>query len=204
MQPSERASVFQFCGPDAIPTKRKLSIETQGSHPKRRKKQPASTPSDSRTNRSVHLGNMARLEGGISFQDSGRSAGFHIHSGTRKLKIKNLRNAPRSDPKDHYGHLWGHIEKALLDIYAGQPPVQPLELLYRDVEDICRNGQAEDLYKHLSSTCTTYLKECLMPTISAALPQGSSEVDILRAVYNAWEMWNKRSVCLHGYTKGCQ
>jgi hypothetical protein len=138
---------------------------------------------------------MKRSGAGETVLETGRSGGFHAQSGTRKLVIKNLRVVPRSAHDNHFMLLWSHVEKALKEIYDGTQPLQPLELLYRDVEDICRNGQAEKLYERLDLTCTRYLRDNLLPNIAAQTLPGASKIETLRAVHNAWQQWNSRAVC---------
>jgi cullin-4 len=114
--------------------------------------------------------------------------------GIRKLVIKNLRREPRENLKDHYDRIWKQVSDALVAVFAGQEPKQPLERLYRDVEDICRNGQAEALFQHLNSSCNQYLETSLLPHISSQVHTGSSMVETLRIVHKGWEMWSTRSV----------
>jgi cullin-4 len=148
-------------------------------------------------NANMLVGKMSYASAGPT--GSGRSAGLHPQSGTRKLVIKNLRISPRSSLPDHYNRLWNDIKTALVDIYDGRQPQQPLELLYRDVEDICRNGQAEELYHQLNSKCTACLQNNLLPGISDGLPDAASTIETLKAVYNTWETWNTRSVTVPGH-----
>jgi hypothetical protein len=115
-------------------------------------------------------------------------------TGIRKLVIKNLRREPRENLKDHYDRIWKQVSSALVAVFAGQEPKQPLERLYRDVEDICRNGQAEALFQHLNSSCNKYLETSLLPCISNQVRTGLSMIETLRVVHKGWEMWSSRSV----------
>jgi hypothetical protein len=122
------------------------------------------------------------------------SKNIQPQTGIRKLVIKNLRREPRENLKDHYDRIWMQVSSALVAVFAGQEPKQPLELLYRDVEEICRNGQAEALFLHLSSRCSQYLETSLLPHISSQVHTGSNMVETLRVVHKGWEMWSSRSV----------
>jgi hypothetical protein len=119
---------------------------------------------------------------------------FQPQTGIRKLVVKNLRKGSRTNLTDHYNYAWAEISGALMAIYSGQQPRQPLERLYRNVEDICRNGQAEGLFHHINDNCISYLQNSLLPQISKEVPTGSCVVETLRIVYNGWEIWNSRSV----------
>ncbi len=122
------------------------------------------------------------------------SKNIQPQTGIRKLVIKNLRREPRENLKDHYDRIWKQISTALVAVFAGQDPQQPLERLYRDVEDICRNAQAEALFQHLSSSCNQYLENSLLPQISCQVHTGSSMIETLRIVQKGWEIWSSRSV----------
>jgi len=115
-------------------------------------------------------------------------------TGIRKLVIKNLRREPRENLKEHYDRIWKQVSDALVAVFVGQEPKQPLERLYRNVEDICRNGEAEALFQHLNSSCIQYLETRLLPHLSSQVHTGSSMVETLRTVHNGWEMWSSRSV----------
>ena len=122
------------------------------------------------------------------------SKNIQPQTGIKKLVIKNLRREPRENLKDHYDRIWTQVSSALAAIFAGHEPKQPLERLYRDVEDICRNDQAEALFLHLNSRCSQYLETSLLPHISSQVHTESSMVETLRVVHKGWEMWSSRSV----------
>lgn len=123
------------------------------------------------------------------------SKNIQPQTGIRRLVIKNLRREPRENLKDHYDRTWRQVSSALVAVFAAQEPKQPLERLYRDVEDICRNGQAETLFQHLSSSCSEYLENTLLPHVAGQVHNGLSMVETLRIVHNAWEIWSSQSVC---------
>jgi hypothetical protein len=122
------------------------------------------------------------------------SKNIQPQTGIRKLVIKNLRREPRQNLKDHYDRIWKQVSDALVAVFDGQEPKQPLERLYRDTEDICRNGQAEALFQHLSASCNQYLETRLLSYISSQVRSGSSVIETLRIVHKGWEMWSSRSV----------
>jgi hypothetical protein len=162
-----------------------LDLNTQS---KRRKIARSLSSSNSQSSMSKSMGEMVRPD--VVYL----SKNIQPQTGIRKLVIKNLRREPRENLKEHYDRIWKQVSNALVAVFAGQEPKQPLERLYRDVEDICRNGQAEALFQHLNSSCIQYLETTLLPHISSQVHTGSSMVEALRVVHKGWEMWSSRSV----------
>lgn len=158
------------------------------SQAKRRKISQSLSSSNSQHSMSKGMGEMVRPD--VVYL----SKNIRPQTGIRKLVIKNLRPEPRENLKDHYERIWKQVSSALVAVFARQEPKQPLERLYRDVEDICRNGQAEALFKHLDSKCSEYLESSLLPYISSQVYTGLSMVETLRIVHNGWEMWSSQSV----------
>ncbi|KAK0646290.1 hypothetical protein B0T16DRAFT_458225 [Cercophora newfieldiana] len=82
------------------------------------------------------------------------------HIGPRKIVIKNLRpaSAARAQGVDeYYSRTRGELEAALGAIFAGRATPQPMERLYRGVEDICRKGEAAGLAEALRGRCEGFL-----------------------------------------------
>jgi cullin-4 len=121
-----------------------------------------------------------------------RSA-FQPNHGARKLVIKNLRTASRArDLEQYYEKTRNELADALQAIFEQQPPRQPFERLYRGVEDICRHGAARELFDVLRARCESYLNGPLLRSIM--VDSGSSNIDMLTAVYKHWVIWNSQSV----------
>jgi hypothetical protein len=158
------------------------------SQAKRRKIARPLSASNSQSSMSKGMGEMVRPD--VVYL----TKNIQPQTGIRKLVIKNLRREPRENLKDHYDRIWKQVSSALVAVFAGQEPKQPLERLYRDVEDICRNGQAEALFQHLNSSCNKYLETSLLPCISNQVRTGLSMIETLRVVHKGWEMWSSRSV----------
>ncbi|KAK4151254.1 hypothetical protein C8A00DRAFT_36113 [Chaetomidium leptoderma] len=133
------------------------------------------------------------------------------HLGSRKLVIKNLRpaatttttttttattatSASTSAVESYYTRIHAELDAALSSIFAGKPTAQPMERLYRGVEDICRKGDAAELTERLRSRCDKWLngREMLGGLwegyISAA-GEGAGDV-LLREVVGRWRRWN--------------
>jgi hypothetical protein len=140
-------------------------------------------------------GSMSKIRGQVARPDVVYlSKNFQPQVGIRKLVIKNVRKAAVVSLQDHYDQIWAQVSAALRSVYAGQQPEQPLERLYRYVEDLCRNGMAEKLFHHLNTECTAYLQNSLLPHISSQIQPGLSPVKTLRILHTGWRMWNSRSV----------
>lgn len=121
-----------------------------------------------------------------------RSA-FRPQEGVKRLVIKNLRTASRAnDLEQYYTKTWNELDAAIAAIFAQQPPRQPLERLYRGVEDICRHGKSKELYALLRQHCETYLNQDMFRSIKTHM--GGSAVEALRSVHRHWVAWNQQSV----------
>ena len=121
-----------------------------------------------------------------------RSA-FRPQEGVKRLVIKNLRTASRAnDLEQYYTRTWNELDAAIAAIFAQQPPRQPLERLYRGVEDICRHGKSKELYDLLRQRCETYLNQDMSRSIKTHM--GGTAVEALRSVHRHWVTWNQQSV----------
>lgn len=116
------------------------------------------------------------------------------HSGAKKLVVKNMRRTSRTDLDEYYGRTWTQLNLALTAVFGGQEPIQSLEQLYRGVEDVCRHGKAESLYKELRRRCQSFLDEEMLPSIIAQ--SGRGNVGVLRTVHAAWMSWSRQMVRL--------
>ena len=124
-----------------------------------------------------------------------RASAFQPHTGAKKFVIKNLRTTSRAqDVEDYYRRTWAELDTALTAIFSSSQPRQPLERLYRGVEDLCRSGQAEKVYDMLRQRCEDHLHGEVLQKIKA--DGGNSNVDMLRSVYKHWKTWNAQSVNL--------
>ncbi|KXJ97452.1 Cullin family protein [Microdochium bolleyi] len=115
--------------------------------------------------------------------------------GVRKLTIKNLRPVARQDSLDqYYARAHEELTDALRYIFDRKQPRQPLERLYRGVEDLCRHGQQKQLYDHLRKCCEAYLQNDLLVSIRAGA--GTSNLDALKSVHKHWVIWNSQSTTI--------
>ncbi|SPQ22844.1 627157d5-d2b9-41a2-a6f4-97640b2b10d4 [Thermothielavioides terrestris] len=134
------------------------------------------------------------------------------HRGSRKLVIKNFRlpstststttstTSSASSVDSYYERAHAELDSALSCIFAEAPPAQPLERLYRDVEDICRKGDAAALTERLRARCEAWLGGekmlgGLFGAYDAAVGRdGASDraKDVLLCeVVDRWRRWNK-------------
>ncbi|KAI1306346.1 ubiquitin ligase subunit CulD [Xylaria venustula] len=120
---------------------------------------------------------------------------FEPNKGAKKLTVSRLRTVPRpANVEQYYEKRRNELTDALEAIFGGQQPRQPLETLYRGVEDICRHGAARELYDGLRAQCESYLNGTLLQSI--VRDGGSSAIGMLRAVYNHWVIWNAQSTTI--------
>ncbi|KAI1655103.1 Cullin-domain-containing protein [Daldinia decipiens] len=120
---------------------------------------------------------------------------FQPHKGAKKLVIKNLRTTSRTnDLEKYYDATRKELLEALQAIFEQKQPRQPLERLYRGVEDLCRHGASRELYETLRERCETYLKNDLQRSIVAEA--GSSNIDVLKSTYKHWVIWNAQSTTI--------
>ncbi|KAL8710031.1 MAG: hypothetical protein Q9220_005302 [cf. Caloplaca sp. 1 TL-2023] len=112
-------------------------------------------------------------------------------AGPKRLVVKNLRKAPRSDPEAYVNHVWSQLDAALSAILVNDKVPFSNEELYRGVENLCRHGRAPSLYKTLNERC----KQGVADNFGRSLVVHASTADddeILRAVVEAWQAWNDR------------
>ncbi|KAI0866903.1 ubiquitin ligase subunit CulD [Xylaria cubensis] len=120
---------------------------------------------------------------------------FEPNKGAKKLTVSKLRTtSPRDDLERYYERRRNELADALVAIFQQQQPRQPLETLYRGVEDICRHGAARELYDTLRAKCENYLNGPLRRSITA--DGGSSNIDMLKAVQKHWVIWNAQSTTI--------
>ena len=118
-------------------------------------------------------------------------------SGAKKLVIKNLRVPAKrnDDTQSYYTKTWADIESALADVFGNKTPRQPLERLYRGVEDLCIQGQSEQLCKKLQTLCEAHMTNTVLKRIEANT-RGVSNIDVLREVHKEWLVWGKQLVII--------
>ncbi|KAL8949942.1 MAG: hypothetical protein Q9222_003991 [Ikaeria aurantiellina] len=112
-------------------------------------------------------------------------------AGPKRLVVKNLRKAPRSDPEAYVNHVWSQLDAALSAILVNEKLPFSNEELYRGAENLCRHGRAPSLYQTLHQRCKQGVAECFEQPLVAQASTADHE-EILRAVVQAWQAWNDR------------
>ncbi|KAI1743699.1 ubiquitin ligase subunit CulD [Xylaria scruposa] len=187
--------------PAAIPSKRTLpeiegfvprrqsDVCTKGSGNKRHKASGLGAPGASTMSKA--LGKRPAI---VNLTKPVRPA-FEPNKGAKKLTVSKLRTtSPRDDLERYYERRRNELADALAAIFKQQQPRQPLETLYRGVEDICRHGAARELYHTLRAECESYLNDSLQQSIIA--DGGSSNIDMLKAIHKYWVIWNAQSTTI--------
>ncbi|KAK0673793.1 Cullin family-domain-containing protein [Cercophora samala] len=129
----------------------------------------------------------------------GGISGLQPHLGPRKLVIKNLRpttSTQKAGADEYYSRTRADLDNALAAIFAGRPTGQPMERLYRGVEDLCRNGEAESLYNRLKERCDRWLTSDdgigqLRKEVTANSTH-LNEIEVTAAVMQVYQRWNAR------------
>ncbi|KAK0736900.1 Cullin family-domain-containing protein [Apiosordaria backusii] len=132
----------------------------------------------------------------------GGISGLQPHLRPRKLVIKNLRpttSTQKAGADEYYSRTRADLDNALAAIFAGRPTGQPMERLYRGVEDLCRNGEAEDLYNRLRARCDQWLNSDdgigqlrREVTAKSSSTHYSNEMEVTAAVMQVYQRWNAR------------
>ncbi|OAA38533.1 ubiquitin ligase subunit CulD [Metarhizium rileyi] len=125
-----------------------------------------------------------------------KPSAFQPYSGAKKLVIKNLR-APVSreaQVEEYYARTERDLEEALDAIFSQRRPAVPLERLYRGVEDVCRRGGAEKVYRLLKQRIDKHLMTVVLPRLKRTGAQ--SNIDVLRNVGLEWKAWNAQAITL--------
>lgn len=125
-----------------------------------------------------------------------RQSAYQPLSGARKLVIKNVRSPAHQEARirEYYARTERELDGALDAIFNGRAPAIPLERLYRGVEDLCRKGNADTVYRTLKDKVDGHLKNVVLPKIQSAVR--ISGLDVLRSTLAEWKTWNAQTVWL--------
>lgn len=132
-----------------------------------------------------------------------RPSAFQPSSGARKLVIKNLRppSANReAKVAEYYTRTEHELYLALDAVLAGQKPALPFERLFRSVEDLCRHGDAEKVYRTLKDRMENYVNNYIQPSVPVG--GSGSRLETVNALYNHWAVFNNRMVRPNPTRKG--
>ncbi|TQB75333.1 hypothetical protein MPDQ_003310 [Monascus purpureus] len=124
---------------------------------------------------------------------SPRQNSFSPQTGPKKLVVKNLRTEPRLNQDSYFEKVWARLDSALTAIFDGRKPGISLEELYKGAENVCRQGRAAVLAKKLQDRCREYVSGKLRQALATRAEDGSN-IDVLRAVVDAWFLWNSKLI----------
>lgn len=198
MLPASQFSSDDPTYPPVIPSKRRLS----GAPPYRSSNSRALEPDNKRhraTSPSAPVAStmskaLGKRPASVHLTKPGRPA-FEPNKGAKKLVVTRLRTTSHLDDlKPYYEKKRNELSDALTAIFNDHPLRQPLETLYRGVEDICRHGAARELFDTLRAQCESYLNGPLRQSIVAT--GGTSNIDMLRALHEHWVIWNTQSTTI--------
>lgn len=118
---------------------------------------------------------------------------FNSHLGAKKIVVKNLRAAPKTDPKQYFEQQWEKLDKALGAIFNNADKLPSShEELYRSVQNVCNQGYAEILHTRLQAKATDYMMSEAKPLLENSI--GKSSVQTLEVVLDAWAQWQAKFV----------
>lgn len=141
-------------------------------------------------------GGLAKGKGRLAETiDLTRPSAFQPNNGARKLVIKNLRpHNPARDAKvaQYYQQTEAELVGALDAIFDGRKPPVPFERLFRAVEDMCRKGDAEKVYRALRDRLDSHVTRQITPRILAE--GGNSNFLTLKSVQAHWSTFNAQMV----------
>ncbi|KAF2678497.1 Cullin-domain-containing protein [Lentithecium fluviatile CBS 122367] len=120
-----------------------------------------------------------------------RKATPHLqaNAGPKKLLVKNFKPTRKVDPKVFLDQIWQKVDAALETIFQQGQINFSLEELYRGVENLCRQGLAQDAKERLVTKCRGYVGGTLKARVKEMV--GRKDVEVLRATLQAWATWNQ-------------
>lgn len=131
-----------------------------------------------------------------------RQSNFTPHAGAKRLVVKNLRTGPKLNQDSYFEKVWGQLDAALVAIFDGGKPDTSLEELYKGAENVCRQGRAEVLARKLQEKCREHVSGRLRQNL-VSRAAGTSDIDALRVVVDAWAVWQSKLVCVVAVMVSC-
>ncbi|KAL3460377.1 hypothetical protein BJX64DRAFT_278566 [Aspergillus heterothallicus] len=124
---------------------------------------------------------------------SSHQSNFTPHTGARRLVVKNLKAGNRLNQDSYFDKVWCQLDAALSAIFGGGKPEISIEELYKGAENVCRQGRAAILSKRLQGRCREHVAGSLREALVEKAQMGSN-IDTLRAVVEAWKVWQSMLV----------
>ena len=116
-----------------------------------------------------------------------------IHTGVKRLTVKNLKTGPGPDLNEYFKKIWAQLDKALDIIFRGEQMVFSMEELYRGVENVCKQKKAEQLSHNLQRRCIDHFVGVIRPSLLRAL-ENADNISGLRTVVDGWSTWKTQLV----------
>ncbi|KAG9253837.1 ubiquitin ligase subunit CulD [Emericellopsis atlantica] len=128
----------------------------------------------------------------MKMANQGHEQAFEPYKGIKRLTIKNLKPASSGKAKagveEYYTRALGDIDKTLQAVFVGEKPPVPYERLYREVEDLCRRGDAEEVTKVLKTRMDTHISKMVLQRVNT---EGSnSDLETAKSLVEEWKQWN--------------
>lgn len=117
----------------------------------------------------------------------------NLNGAPKRIIVKNLRDTPRSDPKQYLENTFKGIDEALTALFKDGQPSWSNEELYRGAENLCKLGMAKELWKIVQESCKKHVAEDFRANLVARAQEGN--VEVLEAVLDAFTTWNAQRVC---------
>lgn len=108
--------------------------------------------------------------------------------GAKKLLIKNLREYAPQAKREYFTKSREQVMKAVDDVLDDKKPHLPLEKLYRDVEDLVKEGAGEELYGLLKAKLQSYLRDFTKYAIKDGDVTGMG-MSYLANALDYWKRW---------------
>jgi cullin-4 len=112
---------------------------------------------------------------------------LHPELGVKKIQVKNLRTIARQDPRAYFDTVWEKLDKSLSAVYQGSRVTYSLEELYKGVENVCRQGFAEELSGRLEQRARSHVKDAVRRSLLSGIERDN--IHVLRDVVDAWTSW---------------
>lgn len=100
----------------------------------------------------------------------------------KRLGIRNLRETPRS-AEDNFSTLWKSLNEAVRAIHEQRPVSTSLEILYKNVEYLCAEKQAQKLYVALKQLCEEHIQN-EVPKLTKDI---NDQIEYLKLLNSHWQ-----------------
>jgi len=114
----------------------------------------------------------------------------NLRTGPRKITIKNLKPTPEAVSRRYYEQTYDKLMACTIAIFREQSLGESLEILYRGVENLVRDGQGDKVYRGLRTVIERYVEDELQKEVLTAVEASAEQNQIVSVVEGAWTKWN--------------